>query len=174
MVDSKNFHPLRWLPPSYAVPSIHWAPVISFRCYEKACVGVRQPSAFPLPAPTGSGLLRRHPPTYAAPSIHWAPVTSFHCTREDLCWFPPTKYFPASGLHRIGVAALASANVCRAQHPLGPRDQLPLPRELLVLASTNRVISRSRPPPDRGCLPGSGIHRTGVRTPASTGPDQPS
>ena len=94
--------------------------------------------------------------------------------REGLCWFPPTKYFPASGLHRIGVAALASANVCRAQHPLGPRDQLPLPRELLVLASTNRVISRSRPPPDRGCLPGSGIHRTGVRTPASTGPDQPS
>ena len=141
--------------------------------------------------------------------------------REGLCGHPPTKCFPASGLHRIGVAASASTDVSRAQHPLGPRDQLPLHtrrlvlvstnqvlsrfrpppdrgccvglhqrmprpastgppyqlplvRELLVLASTNRVISRSRPPPDRGCLPGSGIHRTGVRTPASTGPDQPS
>ena len=31
--------------------------------------------------------------------------------------------------NRIGVAALDSTNVCRAQHPLGPRDQLPLPRE---------------------------------------------
>ena len=52
--------------------------------------------------------------------------------------------------NRIGVAALDSTNVCRAQHPLGPRNQLPLLREGLCWHPPTKYF------------PDSGLHRIGV------------
>ena len=98
---------LRWIPPTYAAPSIHWAPVISFHCHEKACVGSADQVLSRFRRPPDRGCCVGIPPTYAASSIHWTPVISFHCY-EKACVGSADQVLSRSGLHRIGVWLPAS------------------------------------------------------------------